>query len=257
VREVLGKEATLEGLSRRYGFRGAVLSHSTLDSGALVSRLADSPNWRLVFFDRTSAIYLRDEEEISDPPQVDLDLRYAELAAEPLDRSPLPSWVLPRQRLYPGLNLAHFLHAAGRPDLAMDEVLRHWTASPPPELAVLGATAAEGSGQLDTWVPRLEESYRATPRSPRVRSWLARALYVRAVKRMAAEESSSAEADLLRASRMAPAEPGPYLALARLAAGRGEVSRAREMLEEALERERDGGVRRAAEEDSLLRSLLP
>jgi len=248
-----------ESLHESYGVRTAVLDHGAMETPALLSRLMRSPSWALVHVDRGAAVFLYRDTETQgwiDQRQFDLDREAARLAAEPLRRSRLPGWLLPRRRLFPDLNLGIFLRAVGRPDLALAEADRLWRDGPATEIAAFAAAAAEEAGQLEQAIPRLEAALQQDRRSELLQSWLARALFHRAVGQISQGQLDEADDDLARSARLAPTEPGAPLARARVALMRGEPALARSLLGEALALDSDGAVRRTVVEDPELSSLV-
>ena len=175
---------------------------------------------------------------------------------QPFRKPLLPDWLFPRPVLFPDLNLAVFLRNAGRPDLAVKEVRRLWPDEPTPEIAGLGAAAAEEAGILPGFLPELDQALAVSPRSELVRSWLARALFTRAISLMEKGNPGQAEIDLESSVRLAPGQPGPLLALARLAAMDGRRGMAKRLLREALRSTEDPAVEAAISNDPVLKSLL-
>jgi len=246
------------GADRKNGFRTAVISHAAMETSNLVRALAASDRWALVFLDSSSAVYLYGVPgDEAAPPVIDVDLRYEELRSAAADTSPLPGFMSPRPRLYPSLNLAAFLRNAGRPDLALQEVERLLPLGLTPELAALGAGAAEDSGRLPGYVHRLEEALAAYPSSELVRTWLSRALFARGVTAMEGGRIDAAEADLWRSKRLNPGEVGPVLALARIEGMRGNEEAATRLLGEAIRLGGQQSVGEAIRRDPILAPLAP
>ncbi len=237
------------GGTSQEGARLALLDHAAMDAHELAARLSRDAEWRLVFADAGGAVWMRQQAgTAANLPAPDL----APLAAtSPDDRSPLPVWLGPRPRVFPALNTAIFLRAAGCPDPAISLCESLWSAAPAPEIATVTAAAAEEAGRLPQQVGFLETAMERFPESATVRSALARALFMRGVSGPA-----DARADLTRSRELAPDEPGPLLALARLDAEAGNTAAARQSLKSALALDHDGGIRRFAAQDPVLSPIL-
>jgi tetratricopeptide (TPR) repeat protein len=220
-----------------------------------VAKLARSRSWRLVHLDRAASVFFyAAAEPIED---IDIDLRAAELLVEADTSKALPSWLLPRRRLYPALNLALFLRTVGCPDLALKEADALWRAEPDVRLATFTAAAAEEAADLPLAIPRLRWALEASRDDPAVRSWLARALYVRAIAALEEGRVEKARNDLSEVLELSPDQPGALLAQARIEAAEGRIEAAERLLCRAIAVANDGEARRVAEADPLLAPLLP
>lgn len=242
----------LEALHARFGVRIAILDHAALETPALVARLSRTRGWTLAHLDRAAAVWVRDPEGAW--PPVDLAAAQAKLGA--LAHPPSGSLPGSARRLFPELNLGIFLRAAGRPDLALVESDRMWKVGPDPALATFAAAAAEEASVLDGQVDRLEEAHASFGGGAAVGRWLARARFVRGIRRAEQGRLDDAAADLRRSWELAPGTPGTALAQARVEAEAGRSEAALNFLELALESADDPAIRRAAAEDPRLAPLL-
>lgn len=234
----------------------AFLSTASLETTDWIAALARSGQWRLaappraaVWFERGA----RDARRERTLVEAAVDLTEAEAKT----RSWLPAWLGGRRRVYPLLNRAIALESLGYASEAYE--LAEIAIGPggrPDEVAVL-AEIAERAGRLGAAVPRLERAADLDPGSLLVRSWLARALFVRGIAHAEASDGVAAERDLQRAWELAPDAPGPALALARLHGERGPEARAEAVrwLERALAASPDAATREAVSRDPVLRDL--
>lgn len=252
--KVVGRHADPEALVQDYGVEVAVLDHASPETSILVGKLAGCRSWKLVHLDRAAAVFVHDARESIEG--IDLDMRAAELLAVADSARPLPAWLLPRRRLYPALNLGLFLRAVGRPDLALNEADTLWRDGPHARLAIFSAAVAEEMADLPRAIPRLRWALDKDGKNAAVRSWLTRALYLRAIAALEEGRISEARSDLGELLALSPDEPGALLALARIEASDGNLQTAGQLLCTAIELGRNGEVRRVAEADPLLFSLL-
>lgn len=261
---IMGGGMDLDGLRDRYGFRTVVLAHAAMETAGLTGRLARSPDWSLVFLDEGGAVWeRRPDAGVEDAGRPEsgakgsADRTFMDRVAEETDARlttrPYAPWS--GRRLMPSLNFGIFLRAAGRPDLARRLGERFWAEGPEQTLAGFLAAAAEESGRLPDEVPRLDLAFTRWPRSEMVRSWLARALFLRAISRMEEAELVEARADLERSAGLAPGEPGPLMALARLEASEGDMEAARRLVLRILENGPPQGIVEAIRKDELLAPL--
>ncbi|HEX6851570.1 MAG TPA: hypothetical protein VF139_09200 [Candidatus Polarisedimenticolaceae bacterium] len=252
--QVMAGRVDPESLHARYGVRIAILDHAAMETPGLVARLAASSAWVLVHVDRAAAVWVR-EEGTTPAGRVSLDRTQAELASRvgPV-RGSLPGSA---RRLFPELNLGIFLRAAGRPDLALREADRMWSAGAHPAIATFAAASAEEAGVLEGQVERLEQALARFGEGRSVGRWLARACFVRGVRSAAEGRLAEATRDLERSWELAPDSPGTALALASVAAEAGREATSLEYLARALALSADPAIRRAAEADPKLAPLLP
>jgi hypothetical protein len=251
---VIGRHADPESIARNYGVGVAVLDHASPETSILVGKLAGCRSWRLVHLDRAAAVFVHDARESVEG--IDLELRAAELLDGVDKGGVLPAWLLPRRRLYPALNLGIFLRAVGRPELALNEADVLWRDGPHARLATFTAAAAEEMADLPRAIPRLRWAFDEDEGNSAVRSWLARALYVRAIAALEQGRVTEARSDLGELLALSPDEPGALLALARIEASDGNLRAAGRLLCTAIAMGKEGEVRRFAEADPLLSSLL-
>jgi tetratricopeptide (TPR) repeat protein len=252
--KVIGRHADPESFAREYGVGVAVLDHASPETSILAVKLVRSPSWRLVHLDRAASVFVHDARDSF--KEVDLDQRAAELLEQAESDWGPPAWLHPRRRLYPALNLGLFLRAAGRPDLALNEADMLWRGGPHAALATFTAAAAEEIADLPRAIPRLRWALEENGDDSAVRSWLARALYVRAIAALEDGRVPDARSDLGEILALSPDEPGALLALARIEASEGNVREAERLLCRAIALSKDGVARRVAEADPVLSSLL-
>jgi hypothetical protein len=154
------------------------------------------------------------------------------------------------------MNTAAFLLNAGRPGLALQEVDRLREIETTSELVMLGAACAEEVGSLPDWVNDLHAAHLVDPHSERVRTWLSRACYSRAVRSIESGDLPFARSDARRVVELTPTEPGPFLLLAQIAAMEGDRASARRHLRRALELDNGHRLEEAVRGDPLLEPLL-
>jgi hypothetical protein len=220
----------------------------------LAGALAAERSWRLAFFDRAGAVFLRADAPA--PAAVDVASRVRELALRD-DSAPAIPAALGGQRLpYPSFNLAQFLSAIGRPDLAVDEALRLWPLTRSTEIVVLGGQAAQQSGRLADFVVPLDEAFARDPESAPLGMLLFLALAFRSDTALNRGALDDAERDLRRMTTLDAASCGPYLALAKVAALRRDSAAAARLLAQGRRYDRDGSCARSAATDPVLRALV-
>jgi hypothetical protein len=251
---VIGRKADPDAIVEDYGVGLAVLNHASPESSILAGKLAGSRSWKLVHLDRSASVFAHKSSWLGEG--IDLDLKAAELLKDQDPASPLPFWLHPRRRLYPALNLGLFLRAVGRPELALNEADLLWRAGSDMRLAIFTAAAAEEMGKLPEAIPRLAWAFQQDGDDPTVRSWLARALYVRAILALEQGRSRQARSDLDEVMTLSPDEPGAPLALARVEASEGNLREAERLLCKAVALSVDGEARKLAEADPLLQPML-
>lgn len=251
--QILTGRIPADALPARFGVEVAVLEHASLETPRLLSSLAHSRSWKLVYLDEAAAVFRWDPA--GDVPPVDLSLAARAITERLTSRSPLPAMLRPARRLFPALNFGIFLRACGSPELALPLATRLWQEGPRLEVATFHAAAAEEAAMLATEVPFLEEAMRRLGDREALRSRLSRALFFRAVSAMERGEWEAAERDLEQCSALQPEEPGPWIARARIAAARGERELALQRLEEARRRAAAGALEAAIADDPLLRTL--
>jgi tetratricopeptide (TPR) repeat protein len=248
--QILAGRIGVDELPARFDIDTVVLEHAALETPRFLAALARSPSWRPTYLDEAAAVFRW-------RPAAEIDVERAALQAihRVSSRSPLPQALLPARRLFPALNLGVFLRAYGRPDLARRLADRLWQEGPALPIATFYAAAAEEAGALGQAVPFLEEAARVLGESQDLHSRLARALFFRAVSAMERGELEQAEGDLERATGLRPLEPGPWVALARIAALQGKGALARERLGRARALPGASALGQAIEADPLLREL--
>ena len=246
-----GSDWTVPGAARSAG--AAVVDFASPVGVRMAAALHADPSWRLAFFDRAGALYLR-ADGASAP--VDVAMRTRELRADDRADPALPEWLGGKRLPYPSFNLGMFLAAIGRPDLAADEALRLWPTTRAEEIAVLGGQAAQQSGRLAEFAAPLAEAFDRDPDSDALRTLLFLALAYRSDAALNGGALADAETDLDRMRALQPESCGPYLGLAKIAALRRDPSEARRLLSEARRRDRDGTCGRGAAADASLRPLL-
>jgi hypothetical protein len=219
----------------------------------LAGALAADPSWRLAYFDRAGAVFLRANGQ----PSAGLDVagRGRALAAADDSTPAVPHWLGGQRLPYPSFNLAQFLSAIGRPDLAVDEALRLWPLTRSEEIAVVGGQAAQASGRLVEFLGPLEDANADHPDSTPLRTLLFLALAFRSDGALNRGALGDAERDLRRMTTLEPASCGPYLALAKVAALRRDAATAVRLLAEGRRYDRDRTCERSAAADPVLRSL--
>jgi hypothetical protein len=247
--EVMTGRIPVDALPARFGIDTIVLEHASLETPRLLAGLARSRGFHLVFLDEAAAVFRWGR------PEVDLARAAGDITERFSSLTPLPRALGPARRLFPALNLGIFLRAYGRPDLALPLAERLWREGPALAIATFRAGAAEEAGVLAGEVPFLEEASRTLGTSEALQSRLARALFFRAVAAMARGELDEAQRDLERGTRLRPSEPGPWVALARIAAVRGDRSLARERLAQARARSGTSSLEAAIGADPVLRGL--
>ncbi len=251
---VIGRHADPDSIAREHGIGVAVLDHASPETSILVGKLVGSRNWSILYLDRAAVVFAYNGRGAGE--SIDLDRRVADLLDGHEAGGALPAWLLPRRRLYPDLNFAHFLRAAGRPDLALKLADMMWRAGPHVTLATFTAAAAEDMADLPLAIPRLRWALNRDRHGRVVRSWLARALYVRAIGALEEDRPQEARTDLLEVLDLSPGEPGALVALARLEASKGNFREAERLLCEAIAAGKDPGVERIVEADPLLAPFL-
>ncbi len=243
----------LADIVRRFGVQAAILDFATSATNQLVGALARSPDWRLAFFDRAGAVFVRGDPAVG---ALDVAGRARAVAVEDDASHGLPTWLGGARLPYPSFNLAHFLAALGRPDLAATEAARVWQSAPAEEVAVLGGRFARDAGRLVDFLPTLDAAETRFPASAAIRELLALALAFRAETALNAGTLADAKRDLERMLTLQPDACGPYVALAKVAALARDVPTAMTLLGHSQTRDRDGMCVRSAAADPILRPLL-
>lgn len=254
-REVMAGTADPAALAGRFGVRTILLSHAAMETPRLISRLAGSPQWALVYLDQAAAVWtLRggEREEWIAAHTVDLDAAVKSLRGAGPPAAWLPAWLHPRPAAYPALNLAEFLLHAGRPDLAFEEAERIGRGAPHPAGVALSAAAADRAGRLSERVLALEKARACFPAFPEIADWLARACFLRGALRADAGDLPAAAADFRRADEVRPGVPGTLIAWARVEAALNHPERARELLGKARKQALPPELQRLLAEDPLL-----
>jgi hypothetical protein len=249
----------LDDIRRRYGTATVVIELASPATQDLLGRLASSPEWSLVFLDRAGAVFLHvneDTRQFAERHTVDLDARVRELADTEHTRPAIPVWLGGKQLPFPAFNVGMFMFAVGRPDLTLIEAMRLWSDAPTEDLAVVEAEAARRSQRIAEELPRIEQALRTYPDSKDLKTFVTLGLAFRADERLRRGAIGDAELDLGRMIALAPDACGPYSALAKAAALRGDISRARDLVRESMQRDGDGTCRRALEMDPQLSALL-
>jgi hypothetical protein len=249
---VTGAAPDLDALVRRYDVAAAIVDLPSAAATRLVAALAADPAWRLAFLDRAGALFVRG----SDAPAVDVAARVRELVAADDSTPAVPEWLGGKRLPFPSFNLALFLSAIGRPDLAVDEALRVWRVAPDEHVATQGGLAAQASGRLLDFVGPLEEAAARWPASAPIRRLLFFALAYRADRATAAGALADADADLERMATLQPGACGPFFGRAKIAVLRGDAARARRLLAEGRTADADGTCARGAAADPVLQSFM-
>lgn len=250
-----GATPDVQGLVAAHGVTHAVLDLASAGANRLAASLFADPAWRLVFLDRGGAWFARADQ--SDRAPLDIAKRAQELAAAPAQHSVLPTWLGGKRLAYPELNLGVFFFNIGRPELAFAEAVRVWAAAPVEDVAVLGGRAAQQAGRLPQFLPQLEDATARFPDTPELKGLLFMALAFRADRALANPATlDDAERDLRRMLELQPGNCGPYTALAKAYALRGNGSEAKRWLGEGTARDRDGACGRMVAADPALAALL-
>ena len=251
---VTGAALDLGVLTTRYDFGAAIVDLPSAGAARLVAALAADPAWRLAFFDRAGALFVR-APAVNTPP-LDVAARVRELVAADDSAPAVPEWLGGKRLPFPSFNLGIFLAVTGRPDLAVDESLRVWRVAPDLNVATQGGVAAQASGRLLDFLPVLEDAAEKWPANPSLRQLLFVALAYRADRATNAAAFAEADADLARMLTLRPGACGPLFGRAKIAVLRGESERARELLAEARAADADGTCARGAAADPILQPFM-
>jgi hypothetical protein len=249
---VSGSAIDLDDITRRYAPSSAVLDFTSAAAERLATALALSGTWRLTFFDRNGAVFVRS----NDPSTLDVAARARELMSGGTVAPALPPWLGGRRLAYPSFNFARFLSAIGRPDLALEESQRLWPVTKAEDVAVLGGKAARDSGLLLEYLPVLEEAALLYPNSEATQTLFFVALAFRADRSLNTGALAAAEEDLHRMISLQPHNCGPYFALAKAAALRRDSAEAKRLIVEGRSYDRDGICVRTAAADPVLAAVL-
>ncbi len=252
---VVGPDVDPDRLVARHGIRTAVVDLASSATDLLLARLAASPTWALVFVDRAGAVFLRVDDEtrpLVDRWRVDVDARVAALLKDDHVAPALPRELGGKPSAYPDFNLAHFLVAVGRPDLAVAEFERVWDAAPAEQVAAVGGQAALRAGRLAAELPRLRAAVARYPRSEPIRASTFFALSYAVEDALGRRALADARAVAREMLALEPDACGPYLGLAKIAALEGDAGAARRFIGAAVTRDRDGTCRASVQRDAVL-----
>jgi hypothetical protein len=251
-RAVSGATPDLSNVMSRFAPQLAVVDLASRAAMSLVQSLAHDEAWQLRYFDRGGAVFMRQK----DSPPIDVDARARELRDESIPLPSLPTWLGGRPNPYPSLNLAFFLSAIDRPELAAREAFSIWAAAPSEDVARLAASAVHRAGLYLPYLAQLDEAVRRYPGLEDVEAPLLLGLAIRADIAVNARDVGAAESDLHRMLEIQPRTCGPYFALARAAVMRGDTAGAGRMAAAGRQYDLDGGCVRAADADPVLGPVL-
>jgi hypothetical protein len=257
--KVTGADADPDEVYERHGVRTVVIDLPSSATDQLLSKLSSSPSWSLVFLDRTGAVFLHLDDTtrpLAGRLHIDLDQRVSALVNEDRSAPTMPEWLGGTRLSYPSLNLGLFLGAIGRPDLVLREVDRLWDITPSEDLAIVGGQAALQVGRLPAEIPRLQAALARNSTSAPIKQLLFLGFAFRVDALIDGRALQEAERDLRAMQTLDPAQCGPYVGLAKVAALAGRNQTAKDFLAEANRRDADGACRARARQDPTLTPLM-